>query len=133
MENDRVTFRWRDRNDGNQVKLMTLDAVEFCRRFVQHIVPPGLHRIRHYGLLSNGVRRDAVALCRERLGEPPSPKREAAREPWWELYERVTGRQAPRCPQCGEGRLVHELARRAPPRRHLPTPPIRPPPSPVWV
>ena len=54
MADDRVTFRWRDRSDGNQVKLLTLDAVEFCQLFVQHIVPPGFHRIRHYGLLGNG-------------------------------------------------------------------------------
>ena len=101
MEDDRVTFRWHDRSDGNQVKLMTLAAVEFCQRFVQHIVPPGFHRIRHYGLLGNGVRRDAIALCRKRLGAPPPPPRQAAEEPWWELYERVTGRALKKCPRCG--------------------------------
>ena len=57
-------FRWRDRNDGNQVKLETVEAVEFCMRFLQHVVPPGFQRIRHYGLRGNGVRRQAIALCR---------------------------------------------------------------------
>ena len=128
MEDDRVTFRWHDRSDGNEVKLMTLAAVEFCQRFVQHIVPPGFHRIRHYGLLGNGVRRDAIALCRKRLGEPPRPPRQSAEEPWWELYERVTGRALKKCPRCGGGPLVHELAILAPRRRRWAVPASRPPP-----
>jgi hypothetical protein len=109
LENNAVTFRWRDRRDGNRVKHQTIAAVEFCRRFVQHIVPAGFHRIRHYGLFSNSVRKESVAQCRERLGQSRSAKPAVrADEPWWELYERVTGRAAPKCPQCGNGALIHE-------------------------
>jgi len=129
LANDQVTFRWRDRTDGNRVKLMTLDAVEFCRRFLQHIVPPGFHRIRHYGLLSNNARREAVALCRERLGEAPPPRRGPAGEPWWELYRRVTGRQLPSCPRCGAAPLVHEEVFLAPDRRRWATQALRSPPQ----
>ena len=118
LADDQVTFRWRDRSDGNRVKLETLDAVQFCKRFVQHIVPPAFQRIRHYGLLGNGVRRKAVALCRERLGAPPPPM-PVANEPWWDLFERITGRPLPKCPQCGEGRLIDAEALWLPPR-HLP-------------
>ena len=52
---------------------MTLDAGEFMRRFLLHVLPDGFHRIRHYGLFANGHRADKLALCRKLL-EVPSPR-----------------------------------------------------------
>jgi hypothetical protein len=67
LEDGRVTFRWRDSKDGNQIKPMTLDAIEFIRRFLLHVLPSGFVKIRHFGFLANRNRRSALALCRRHL------------------------------------------------------------------
>ena len=64
LEEGRVTFRWKDYAHGNRQRLMTLDAVEFIRRFLLHILPAGFQRLRHYGLLANRVRQAKLRLCR---------------------------------------------------------------------
>src|SRR5258708_5341995 len=71
-----ITFKWKDyRLEGpkryNQV--MTLDAHEFIRRFLMHVLPPGFHRIRYYGLLASGKRAENVARARELLMPPIIP------------------------------------------------------------
>ena len=61
---------------------MTLDADEFIRRFLIHVLPDGFHRIRHYGLFANANRADNIALARRLLGVPdpaPSSRRERRR------------------------------------------------------
>jgi hypothetical protein len=65
-----VTFRWKDyRAKGHtRYKTMTLSPEEFMRRFLLHVLPGGFHRIRHYGLLSNGGRRLGLATARQLLG-----------------------------------------------------------------
>jgi len=67
LQNDRVTFTWKDYADGCRRKEMTLDAVEFVRRFALHIMPKGLVRIRQYGLLAHRDRGQRLALCRSLL------------------------------------------------------------------
>jgi hypothetical protein len=72
----RVTFKWKDyrAKADARYKLMTLDADEFIRRFLIHVLPSGFHRIRHYGLLANANRADNIALARRLLGVPdPAP------------------------------------------------------------
>jgi hypothetical protein len=69
-----VTFRWKDyRVDGRtRNKTMTLQADEFVRRFLLHVLPGGFHRIRHYGLLANPSRRENLATTRELLDVVPN-------------------------------------------------------------
>lgn len=67
MANGRVAFRWRDYRHGGRMKVMTLDAHEFIRRFLLHTLPDGFHRIRHYGFLANGHRGQKLDLCRSLL------------------------------------------------------------------
>jgi Putative transposase/Transposase zinc-binding domain len=67
LDQGRVTFRWRDSKSGNQMKSMTLDPVEFIRRFLLHILPLGFVKIRHFGFLANRNRAAALALCRDLL------------------------------------------------------------------
>ena len=69
----RVRFRWRDYADGDRVKVMELDADEFLRRFLLHVVPDSFVRIRHFGLLANRRRAATLARCRAVLAQPPSP------------------------------------------------------------
>ena len=76
FDGERVTFKWKDyRAKGDaRYKLMTLDADEFIRRFLIHVLPDGFHRIRHYGLFANANRAANIALARQLLGVPnPAP------------------------------------------------------------
>ncbi len=76
-----VSFRWKDYRHHGKIKLMTLDAEEFIRRFLQHTLPNGFHRIRHYGFLANGQRAAKIAHCRELLAVPsPEPQTTAGAE-----------------------------------------------------
>ena len=67
LVNGQVRFRWRDSKHNNRIQVMTLDAVEFIRRFLLHVLPSGFVKIRHFGLLANRNRRRALALCRLHL------------------------------------------------------------------
>jgi hypothetical protein len=103
LEDDRVAFRWRDYRDGARLKTMRLDAVEFLRRFLLHVLPPGFVRVRHYGLVANRHRRAKLARCRALLAQPaPEPRRQ---ESTAAMMRRLTGRDILTCPTCGEGRL----------------------------
>jgi Putative transposase len=64
----RVTFQWKDYAHNDQRRTMTLSAMEFLRRFVQHILPRGFVRIRQSGFLANGCRAARLALARTVLG-----------------------------------------------------------------
>jgi len=99
-----VRFRWKDYADGDRVKIMTLAAEEFIRRFLLHVVPGGFVRIRHFGFLANRTRRAKLARCRALLHQPPSPAT-AAIESAPALMLRLTGIDIERCPLCHQGRL----------------------------
>jgi hypothetical protein len=74
LQGGRVTFAWKDYADGCRRKEMTLDAIEFLRRFALHIIPRNLVRIRQYGLLAHRDRSQRLALCRSLLaGREESP------------------------------------------------------------
>jgi Putative transposase len=66
-----VTFRWKDYQRKNRQRIMTLEAVEFIRRFLLHVLPRGFKRMRHYGFFANGVRTVKLPLCRRVLGQAP--------------------------------------------------------------
>jgi hypothetical protein len=95
MEDGRVTFLWKDYAGGNQTRVMTLDAVEFIRRFLLHILPTGLVRIRQFGFLANRARGNKLALCRALLGATTTPQDRAVK-----LRERKP------CPVCKTGHLI---------------------------
>ena len=99
----RVRFRWKDYADHDRVKVMTLEADEFLRRFLLHVVPRGFMRIRHFGLLANRPRREALSRCRDLLGQPP-PDATPTESPQ-ALMQRLTGVDLALCPVCGEGHL----------------------------
>lgn len=63
-----VRFQWKDYADHNRVKVLTLAAEEFLRRYLLHVVPRGFMRIRHFGLLANRHRAAKLTRCRELLG-----------------------------------------------------------------
>ena len=107
VEEDQVTFRYRDSQDHNRIKEMTLDAVEFIRRFLRHVLPDRFVKIRHYGLLSNRKRKVSMQKSKELLGMAPSvAKAPRPRSTWQELLERLTGTDPMCCPHCGKGKMV---------------------------
>jgi Putative transposase/Transposase zinc-binding domain len=94
FEDDRVSFRWRDYAHGGKKKIMTVSAHEFLRRFLLHVLPGGLVRIRHFGLFANCRRSASLERCRALLGMAASIDRP---EP-----------PTPRCPACSGAMLVVE-------------------------
>lgn len=68
MDEKSVTFRVKDYRNGGVWKELTLDGVEFVRRFLMHVPPRRFVRIRHYGLLSNQKKRRLIPLCRNLIG-----------------------------------------------------------------
>jgi hypothetical protein len=104
VHNGEVTFVYRDRKNQNRRKLMTLDAEEFIRRFLLHVIPKGFMRVRHYGFLANHS-KDCLSKCRQLIGltpaPPPPPQRSTE-----ELMLALTGIDIHRCPLCQKGTLV---------------------------
>ena len=74
IEDGKVRFRWKDYRNESRQKVMTLDAGEFIRRFLVHVLPEGFQRIRYYGFMGNRYRKQKLALCRELLGMKQSDK-----------------------------------------------------------
>jgi hypothetical protein len=110
LENGRVSFEWKDYAHRNRTSTMSLDAVEFIRRFLLHVLPAGLVRIRQFGFLANRNRRRKLQLCRDLLhARRPSITTDCHRnaDPCIEATHR--------CPVCQLGRLlVVELFRPEP-------------------
>lgn len=80
FEDNEVTFEWRDYADGNRKKEMTLDAMEFLRRFLMHVLPDRFVRIRYFGFLSNQQRRRRVEQARQLIGKPVAVRIRVPRE-----------------------------------------------------
>ncbi len=102
-----VSFCYKDYRDNAKQKEMTLDPVEFIRRFMLHVLPKGFMRIRHYGLLSSRGREKKLPLCavifssmRERRKIKVGPK------PWYERYRELYGRDPRICKNCGQGIMM---------------------------
>jgi hypothetical protein len=66
-----VSFAWRDYKDGNKSKVMKLDATEFCRRFLLHVLPNRFVKIRHYGLLCSRNIKSKLSQCMKMTGTKP--------------------------------------------------------------
>ena len=107
LDDDQVTFRYKDYADQGQTKLLKLTPSEFIRRFLLHTLPSGFTRIRYYGFLANRHRAANLQRCREMLGCPPQaaedrvadcpPEPDRLRD----LEERAVG-----CPACRDGKMI---------------------------
>ena len=104
MENGRVTFEWKDYAAGNQTKTMTLEAVEFIRRFLLHVLPSGFVHIRHFGFLANRKRKEKLALCRSLLGASQAVSEASADSPG--SRDSASEERLRRCPICKTGQLI---------------------------
>jgi Putative transposase/Transposase zinc-binding domain len=127
IHDGKVAFRWKDYRHHDQQKTMTLDAEEFIRRFLLHVLPDGFQRIRHYGFLGHRYRQAKLALCRQLLGVVLTligPAQGQTKTDYRELYQELTGKSLRECPVCHRGQMVViavlPISNRAPPCRDLP-------------
>ena len=106
LQDDKVRFRFRDSRRGNQIREMSLDAVEFLRRFLLHVLPRGLVKIRHYGFLANRHRSAELARCRQLLSDAAPADTAAV------LSSEQSRAAERRCPLCRDGvlRLIEWLS-----------------------
>lgn len=107
IDDGQVTFRYRNRRAGDRVECMTLDAHEFIRRFLLHVLPHQFVRIRHYGFLASRCKAQALSRCRQLLqapNEPPacSPTEQTTAQRLLALL----GIDVTRCPRCGHAPLI---------------------------
>lgn len=104
IEEGHVTFRYRDRAHGDTLKLMTIPAHEFIRRFLLHVLPSSFQRIRHFGFLANRLKKQQLQECRKLLGLcpelPPTPE-----ETPQEKMVRLLGTDITTCPECKQGHM----------------------------
>jgi hypothetical protein len=109
LKDDRITFTYRDRRDNDKIKAMTLDAFEFIRRFLCHVLPEGFMKIRHYGILSNRNRNDKVVICKKILGVVVGDSDQSdEKESWEDLLLRVAGIDPRVCPYCKKGKMIRK-------------------------
>ena len=118
-----MRFRYKDyRVAGpDRRKLMTLSAAEFLRRFLIHVLPPGFHRIRHYGLYANTARAANLAKVRTLLLAPS-----AASSPSADSDVTVAVEAVHACPCCGGRMVLIEVFERGAHPRTPPAPISRP-------
>lgn len=111
MDEHTVTITVRDYKSKSQTKTLTMEGVEFIRRFLMHILPKGFVKIRYYGLLANRNKKTKLALSRKLTCSPTyEPKFEGLNT--IEILCILVGRDVTVCPVCGEGKLrvVHSLS-----------------------
>ena len=107
IEEGKITFRWKDYRHNDRPRVMTLEADEFIRRFLLHVLPDGFQRIRHYGFLAHRYRKAKLALCRQLLGVALTAVVKRQDQPdYRDLYEKLTGRSLRDCPVCHAGHMV---------------------------
>jgi hypothetical protein len=109
FNDDAVTFAWKDYRHESKNKTMRLDAHEFIRRFLLHVLPSGFQRIRSYGFLANRYRQVKIELCGKLLGAPvPLVAVDVSDQSidYRDRYQRLTGLSLRDCPHCGRGQMV---------------------------
>jgi hypothetical protein len=117
MTDDAVSFLWKDYRQEGRRKVMTLDAGEFMRRFLLHVLPSGFHRIRHFGFLANSHRAARLALCRRLLARPDADHG-GGRNASPGVHRCAQPCRIPEpdiCPGCGSLSLILSTLPRAPP------------------
>ncbi len=106
LENDKVTFRWKDYANGSQQGKMTLDAVEFIRRFLLHVFPSGFVHIRYYGFMANRLRADRLALARKLIAQDTATDYSQSDSAVEDTPKSALENCSELCPACKQGRLV---------------------------
>jgi hypothetical protein len=105
IDNGRVTFTYKDRKKEGEIKTMTLDADEFIRRFLLHVLPKGFFKIRYFGFLAHTNKKKDIPLIRK-LIDPEATLPEKINESISEMMLRLTGIDISCCPKCKKGKMI---------------------------
>jgi hypothetical protein len=100
-----VTFNVRDRNEAGRIKPLTLNGIEFIRRFLMHVLPKGFVKIRYYGILAVRHRKSTLLLCQKLTSTITYPATLKGLKPT-EVLLVLFGKDVTLCPCCGIGKLV---------------------------
>ena len=105
IDNGQITFTYRDRQRNNEIKKITLDADEFIRRFLLHVLPKGLMKIRYFGFLSHTNKKEQIPLIRK-LIDPEATLPVKISESINDMMLRLTGIDISCCPRCKKGKMI---------------------------
>ncbi len=107
IKEGKVIFDYKDYKNGSIIKQMSLDAEEFIRRFLLHVLPEGFYKIRYYGILSSRNKKTKLNCCKELLGkEENNDKKTESKMNWKEIFYELTGIDVEKCPKCKKGRMI---------------------------
>jgi predicted Zn-ribbon and HTH transcriptional regulator len=105
IDNGKVAFTYRDRRSNNEKKTMSLNADEFIRRFLLHVLPKGFMKIRYFGFLANIKKKEYIPIIRQ-LIKPMVELLRKIKETVQQIMLRVTGIDIICCPQCQKGKMI---------------------------
>lgn len=101
----KVSFGYKDYKAAGIQRIMKLDAIEFIRRFMQHILPSGFCKIRYFGIMAICNMKTKLSNCFDLLDTlPPIPALEGL--PALDVWRNLTGQDPLLCPQCRQGRMI---------------------------
>ena len=109
IDNGKVTFTYRDRQQDNKLKEMTLSAMEFIRRFLLHVLPFRFMKIRYYGFLANICKSKSILLIRRLIGKDMEVQLFIV-ETLQAKVLRLTGKDISLCPHCKSGQMTYLTA-----------------------
>ena len=104
VDQQTVTFKWKDYKNHNEIKLLTLQGIEFIRRFLLHILPHGYFKIRYYGIFSNCNHKTKLEACKRLLNVTENLEDQTVLD-WRDLFLQLTGIDLTICPHCGIGHM----------------------------
>ena len=106
IDNGQIAFTYKDRKRNNEKKTMTLNADEFIRRFLLHVLPKGFMKIRYFGFLANIKKKTCIPIIRK-LIEPMAKLLKKIKETVQQIMLRVTGIDITCCPKCKKGKMIN--------------------------
>ncbi len=107
IEGGRITFGYKDYRDCNKTKEMTLEAGEFIRRFLLHVLPDNFYKIRYYGILSSRNKKIKLTQCMRILGiQEKITEESVTTKSWKEMLYELTGVDVTQCPECKKGKMI---------------------------
>jgi len=106
MNQERVTFAWKDYRDNNKIRTTTIDTKELLRRYLLHVLPSGFMRIRHYGFLGSRYKQGNLNLIRRLLRAAPVIRECKQAESYVDQMRKLTGLDLKACRVCKKGRMA---------------------------
>lgn len=106
MDDNQVTFSWKDYRNECERKPMRLEGVKFIRRFLLHVLPHRLIRIRHFGIFCNRLKSESLATCQRLLGKHPDTVDEETCQDYKTEPGSSTKEEKKPCPRCKSGRMI---------------------------